>query len=238
MMFSCFYSFSLVVDSLLTEPVLQHHPYGCSISTVDFSLVLGAKSLIFSRTSVPFSLHADAKQHARNVIESINACWNTTRATVADLLTHIVMISRCHNPNCHHGATNFRTKCSVALQPLYTKSHRLTENQYLLAARWMKVVAHTLQELHTQKCGRTEPTLLDPFCGISSVSILVRAACQEHAEEAAAVVAVVKAVASALDFPLPPQQAALCCSKVSTASCHSRKWKKKRAKSQKKKVKS
>lgn len=92
----------------------------------------------------------------------------------------------------------------------------------------MRVVAETLQELHTQKHGRTESTLLDPFRGISCVSVLVQAACQECAdpnEEAAAVVAVVKALASALNFPLPPQQAALCCSKVSTASraaCHSR----------------
>ena len=52
------------------------------------------------------------------------------------------------------------------------------------------------------------------------MSILVQGSCQEHTNvsaQAAAVVAVVQAVASALNFPLTPEEAALYSSKVVTA---------------------
>lgn len=83
----------------------------------------------------------------------------------------------------------------------------------------MKLVAETIQELQTQKRGRTDEQL-HPFHGVSCIAVLVQAPLQEHTDltgKAAAVVAVVTAVGSALDFPLTPEEAALCSCKVSTA---------------------
>ena len=83
--------------------------------------------------------------------------------------------------------------------------------------RWLKLIAETLQELHTRKHGSRQ---LHPFCGISYVSLLVRASNQGRfnlSENAAAVVAVVTAVAGALAFPLTAEEAAICSSKVGIA---------------------
>lgn len=81
------------------------------------------------------------------------------------------------------------------------------------------LVAETVQELHAQKHGRTRSTQPQPFHGVSCMSVLVQASCQEHTnltEAAAAVVAVVKAVASALALPVTPEEAAVCACKVNT----------------------
>ena len=87
----------------------------------------------------------------------------------------------------------------------------------LSADRWMKIVAETVQELKRGHHGETGSMQQDPLRGISCVSVLVQAACKELTDmpaAAAAVVAVVKAVASALDTTLDPEEAALCSFKV------------------------
>lgn len=205
-----------MLDSLFTTLVFQHYAEGCTINTVHIILVLGANSLILSCTQQnPACTQTPTNLPGMSPQPSMHA-GSREELLCQPIFSQLTSLRCCNNI----------PECSVTSQPPYTKlSSSDQKHQHSLAVRWMKVVAETLQELHTQEQGRTEPTLLDPFRGISYVSVLMQAACQDHAEVAAAVVAVVKAVASALDFPLPPQQAALCCSKVSTASCaacHSR----------------
>ena len=132
-------------------------------------------------------------------------------------------MTSCTKPRCSYlwdiASARSRPYCIAACCKRCT-CHVLTQHLLPFACRWMKLVAETVQELHTGMHDRAGSMQLHPFHGISWMSVMVQASCQDHidlTEAAAAAVAVVTAVASALDFHLTPEEAALCSFKVSAA---------------------
>ena len=81
-------------------------------------------------------------------------------------------------------------------------------------ARWMRVAAGAFSELQSQQDKGRGPEQSTPSRCLSVLMQLAHAEVADIPANAAAVVAVVQAVAGALQCTLEPEQTALCCSQV------------------------